>query len=72
MQTSDFDTLACPTCSEAVEPGSVSRGPTVAYRCACGTSWRINRDGEQTHLRYREATIQFIMDRIRASVVVES
>jgi hypothetical protein len=47
----DFDTLQCPHCDEPVRPRSVSAGPSVGYRCRCGTSWRINRDGNQTHLR---------------------
>ncbi len=48
---SDFDTLDCSNCEAPVPPKSVSAGPTVAYKCGCGTSWRINKDGEQTHLR---------------------
>jgi len=48
----DFDTLECPNCCAPVTPRSVSGGRTVAYKCACGASWRINASGEQTHYRY--------------------
>ena len=47
----DFDVLDCPRCEAQVPPSSVSKGPSVAYRCKCGRSWRINKNGEETHLR---------------------
>ncbi len=50
----DFDTLACVECEKPVKPKSVSAGPIVAYQCkSCGTSWRINRDGDIIHLRHK-------------------
>ena len=64
MHTADFDTLNCSTCDAPVPPSSVSAGPVVAYRCACGTSWRINATGEQTHLRLSEAAEAKLTDRL--------
>lgn len=52
----DFDTLDCFVCDVPVPPKSVSKGPTVAYRCAaCGSSWRINAEGDMTHARRKTA-----------------
>jgi hypothetical protein len=53
----DFETLTCPTCERDVPPASISRGPTVAYRCVCGRSWRINKDGDETHVRHAVESI---------------
>ena len=47
----EFDTLDCPHCDKSAAPKLVSAGPTVAYSCDCGTSWRIDKEGNQTHLR---------------------
>ena len=48
----DFDTLECPVCETVVAPSKVAAGPVVHYKCSCcGTSWRINSEGDQTHFR---------------------
>ncbi|MFL7901520.1 hypothetical protein ACJ41P_10335 [Azospirillum argentinense] len=59
MKPEDFDTLPCPACETPVPPKSVSgteESPTVAYHCSgCGRSWRINPDGDETHVRHPES-----------------
>lgn len=55
MDAADFDTLPCFACEAPTLPGRVSAGPVVSYRCACGTSWRINASGERTHERLTAA-----------------
>lgn len=70
MTLSDFDTLDCPTCDAPTAPGSVSAGPVAAYRCTCGTSWRINPDGDQTHLRLtqraQDRLVDDVLNRLRS------
>lgn len=49
-----FDALTCPSCGSECAPKSVSirnNEPTVAYACTCGRSWRINPNGDETHVR---------------------
>lgn len=52
MNPADFDTLDCSACEAPVAPHAVSAGHVVSYRCRCGCSWRINAQGDQTHLRW--------------------
>lgn len=49
----DFDTLECFRCEAPCPPRKVSAGPTVSYKCSCGASWRIDKDGDQTHTRFQ-------------------
>lgn len=62
---SKFDTLQCSVCDEPTLPKKVAAGPIVHYKCfECGTSWRINRDGDQTHFRVTGKGNTLIMRRL--------
>ncbi len=50
-----FDTLKCPICCAPTEPEKVKPGPIVFYKCKCKTSWRIDADGDITHLKESNA-----------------
>jgi transposase-like protein len=65
----DFDTLDCPVCNDPTKPKNVTAGPVVSYLCGeCGSSWRINAEGDQTHFRVPHDGWDRLVKKSRSSI----